>query len=102
MVPPLRERREDIVMLVAQFYKELSGDPTALAPAELVRALLRGSWKGNVRELHSAVERSLVLRRPVLDTSPGIEDLDMTVPFRAAKSRARCRAVSYTHLRAHE
>jgi two-component system, NtrC family, response regulator GlrR len=87
-VPPLRERREDIVMLVAHFYKALTDDPTASPPAELVRALLRGTWKGNVRELASAVERSLILRRPVLDTSPGIDELDMTMPFRAAKSRA--------------
>jgi transcriptional regulator with GAF, ATPase, and Fis domain len=88
VVPPLRERREDIVMLIAHFYKDLCDDPSANPPAELVRALLRGTWKGNVRELASAVERSLILRRPVLDTSPGVDELDMTVPFRAAKSRA--------------
>jgi len=65
VVPPLRERRDDIVMLVAEIYRELSGDPAATPPAEVVRMLMRGMWHGNVRELRSAVERSLIGTPPI-------------------------------------
>jgi two-component system response regulator GlrR len=86
VLPPLRERREDIAMLVAEFYRELRGEPDALAPVELVRMMMRGSWKGNVRELRSAVERSLV-GAPVLE-APSEPTDDHELTFRAAKQRA--------------
>jgi transcriptional regulator with GAF, ATPase, and Fis domain len=86
VVPPLRERRDDIAMLAAQFYRELVGDPTAAPPAELVRTLTRGAWRGNVRELRSAVERSLV-------GAPAIErelarGSAAELPFKVAKDLA--------------
>jgi DNA-binding NtrC family response regulator len=86
VLPPLRERRDDIAMLVADFFRELSGDPGAAPPVELVRTMMRGTWKGNVRELRSAVERALV-GAPALEAQPEPStELEMT--FRAAKQRA--------------
>jgi DNA-binding NtrC family response regulator len=58
-VPALRERRDDIALLVRHFHAQLAaGD---LLPDDLVTALARQSWPGNVRELRSAVQRAVVL-----------------------------------------
>ncbi|HSR97507.1 MAG TPA: sigma 54-interacting transcriptional regulator, partial [Kofleriaceae bacterium] len=86
VLPPLRERKDDIPMLVATFYRELAGDPNASPPSELIRTMMCSGWRGNVRELRSAVERSLV-------GAPTLEDDGMAgtadgVSFRTAKSLA--------------
>ena len=65
-LPPLRERREDIPLLVEHFVKKhalrLSRPP--LAPdAAAMRALLDHPWPGNIRELEHAIERGLLLAR---------------------------------------
>ena len=63
-LPPLRERREDIMPLAAHFINELAqrhGRP-ALQLADAARsAILAYAWPGNVRELRNALERALVL-----------------------------------------
>jgi DNA-binding NtrC family response regulator len=61
-LPSLRERREDIPMLVAHFYEQFarSGDPRP--PSELVAAFARQDWPGNVRELRAAVERAILMQ----------------------------------------
>ncbi|HSH44898.1 MAG TPA: sigma-54 dependent transcriptional regulator [Longimicrobiales bacterium] len=63
-VPPLRERREDIPMLVRHF-TELALEEQRLPPrrlgAEAVERLTRMEWPGNVRELKNTVERLLIL-----------------------------------------
>jgi transcriptional regulator with GAF, ATPase, and Fis domain len=86
VVPPLRERRDDIAMLVAEFYRELLGDPAAAPPTDLVRTMTRGVWRGNVRELRSAVERSLV-GAPVIEPDPALEAV-AALSFKVAKLRA--------------
>jgi len=86
VVPPLRERRDDIAMLVASFYRDLMGDPGASPPADLVRSMMRGLWKGNVRELRSAVERVLVGAPTIEDEDTGLDTVNMS--FKDAKSRA--------------
>jgi DNA-binding NtrC family response regulator len=64
VVPPLREHREDIAALATDFarrYAERFGmKPVRLAP-ELVEALRRMDWPGNVRQLENAVARLLAL-----------------------------------------
>jgi len=62
-VPPLRERREDIPLLVDNFlrkYVRASGKPRTLRHG-VVEALGRYDWPGNVRELENVLERLLVL-----------------------------------------
>jgi NtrC-family two-component system response regulator AlgB len=63
-IPPLRERREDIVPLARQFVA-LFARASKRAPPELSRAaeeaLLAHAWPGNVRELRNAIERALIL-----------------------------------------
>jgi transcriptional regulator with PAS, ATPase and Fis domain len=63
-VPPLRERREDIVIL-AQSFLEDRARSTGCARPKLTSAatdtLLRHEWPGNVRELHNALERATIV-----------------------------------------
>jgi len=63
-VPPLRERREDIPLLVKHFLECASRDRTRPMPslsAEVQERLLAHSWPGNVRELENVIERLVVL-----------------------------------------
>jgi len=63
-IPPLRERRTDIVTLVAHFVKKHNkrNNKTISSVSEEMRDVLgRMPWKGNVRELENAVERAVVL-----------------------------------------
>jgi two-component system NtrC family response regulator len=67
-IPPLRERLEDIPILVRHFLSELGvADRVSVAPA-LLDELTRRSWPGNVRELKNTISRMVLLRRTeVLD-----------------------------------
>ena len=63
-LPPLRERRDDIAVLVRHFLREKSnelGMPEKSFNNEALDLLLQYLWPGNVRELENAVERALVL-----------------------------------------
>ncbi|HEV3485333.1 MAG TPA: sigma 54-interacting transcriptional regulator, partial [Vicinamibacterales bacterium] len=65
-VPPLRERREDILPMARAFLaaaaKKTKGPVTGFTPAA-ANQLLRYRWPGNVRELENAIERAVVLAR---------------------------------------
>lgn len=61
-LPALRERRDDIPLLVKHFLGRQGGADVSLSPAAL-RALTEYDWPGNVRELENNLERLLVLRR---------------------------------------
>ena len=65
-VPPLRERREDIPLLVDHFVRQL-GRTLGKAPrgvtAEVLEKLIAYPWPGNVRELENVLERALILSR---------------------------------------
>jgi transcriptional regulator with PAS, ATPase and Fis domain len=75
VVPPLRERREDILPLARQFLggaaKRFGKKAPALAP-KAANLLLRYTWPGNVRELENALERAVVLAR---GDRIGVDDL---------------------------
>ena len=63
-LPPLRERREDIPLLVRQFVAELSAQhdrPFRGITAEAMQILVDYSWPGNVRELRNLIESMVVL-----------------------------------------
>jgi DNA-binding NtrC family response regulator len=81
-IPPLRERREDIPLMVSHFldhYKRENGrEDLTLSPAAL-RGLAGARWDGNVRELRNLIE-SLV----VMATRPVIDVWDLPEAFRQA------------------
>jgi two-component system response regulator AtoC len=63
-LPPLRERKEDIPLLVEHFLKRFSaemGKKVEKVAAECMQQLCDYSWPGNVRELENTIERSMVL-----------------------------------------
>ena len=63
-VPPLRERREDIPLLVQAFLPEFTAHrstPVQDVSADAMRALQRYTWPGNIRELRNVVERAVIL-----------------------------------------
>ena len=64
VVPPLRERKEDIPLLARHFLKEFSsayGRRTREIADEAVESLMRYSWPGNVRELRNVIERIVIM-----------------------------------------
>jgi transcriptional regulator with GAF, ATPase, and Fis domain/CheY-like chemotaxis protein len=64
IVPPLRERKEDIPLLAQNFVKRFSeqlGKQIASIPEETIKTLQEYSWPGNVRELESVIERAVIL-----------------------------------------
>lgn len=63
VVPPLRERREDIPKLIDHFIRRATafGKPRASMSAEAAGLLGTYSWPGNVRELRNVIERALLL-----------------------------------------
>jgi transcriptional regulator with PAS, ATPase and Fis domain len=63
-LPPLRERREDIPELAANFLQEFGqqlGIPPIRLDPKAMRALLEYNWPGNVRELRNVIERATIM-----------------------------------------
>jgi formate hydrogenlyase transcriptional activator len=63
-MPPLRERREDIPLLVRYFVRKFAlrmDRHIETIPKETMNALTHSSWPGNVRELENLMERSVIL-----------------------------------------
>jgi len=69
-VPPLRERREDIPLLVRHFVQQFSrrmNRSVETIPSEAMNRLVRYDWPGNIRELQNVIERAVILSTgPVL------------------------------------
>jgi hydrogenase-4 transcriptional activator len=68
MIPPLRQRREDIPALVHHFVDRISGElqlteRPMLAPGAIERLKAYDCWPGNVRELQNVIERALIQSR---------------------------------------
>ncbi len=66
MVPPLRDRREDIPLLVEHFVRKFAAKnrrEVAGVTPECMELLCSYSWPGNVRELENAIERGVILMR---------------------------------------
>ena len=83
-VPPLRDRREDILPLARSFLStaaERTGRKVSSFTPAAAHQLLRYAWSGNVRELENAVERAVVLsRRSRVDTEDLPPELGLAVP----------------------
>jgi DNA-binding NtrC family response regulator len=63
-LPPLRDRREDVPLLLATFladYRERYAKPERRLPADVLAALVAHDWPGNVRALRHAAERAVIL-----------------------------------------
>jgi DNA-binding NtrC family response regulator len=89
-MPPLRERRDDIPLLVDHFLRKYQAADIAVDPGALA-ALTAYGWPGNVRELENVIERATVLRRGNLitlaelpdkfrKTAMGVDDIILNLP----------------------
>jgi len=96
-VPALRERRDDLPLLVDHFLRQLAtngGHPDPRLPDDFMSRAQRHQWPGNVRELRNAVERAVLLpNHPQInfETPPkqegGFASIDIDVPFKVAKQK---------------
>ena len=72
-LPSLRERKEDIPLLVRHFVKEFSRRNQRVIdtiPSETMQALIRYHWPGNIRELQNVIERAVLISKgPILNVS---------------------------------
>jgi len=78
VLPPLRERKEDIPVLVDHFLLHFSQEmqkPLEGVSAEALELLMECDWPGNVRELRNVVERGAVMAR-----GPILAPLDLDIP----------------------
>jgi formate hydrogenlyase transcriptional activator len=85
-IPPLRERREDIPLLVryfAQIYARRMKKPIDNIPAKAMSALTEYHWPGNVRELENFIERAVILSRGT----------ELQIPLAELKQRTRSTTV---------
>lgn len=101
-VPPLRERREDIPMLVEHFLQRLaqeSGLPPRVVDDAAMDRLASLEWPGNVRELRNTVERLLILA-----AGPRIQrsDVDRLVGGRGGDGSGDAALVTFEHFATYE
>ncbi|MFH0793030.1 MAG: sigma-54 dependent transcriptional regulator, partial [bacterium] len=75
IIPPLRDRRDDIPALIECFIKKFHGGKKKLS-SEAFELLLRYDWPGNIRELENAVEHAVVMGE---NEQIGIDDLPLSL-----------------------
>jgi transcriptional regulator with GAF, ATPase, and Fis domain len=97
-LPPLRERPEDIPLLVAHFTEQLSrrGRLVEPLPDRVIKGFASQAWPGNVRELKNAVARAASIGSPTGSGPPAQEasieaavpaTIDLSVPLKDARDR---------------
>jgi DNA-binding NtrC family response regulator len=84
-LPPLRERREDIPLLVQHFLQKLSaesGRSSVTISQDALRRLMAHAWPGNIRQLENAIERALAFSqgRSQIDVQDLTADLQQHTP----------------------
>ena len=92
-IPPLRERREDIPLLVHYFVSRLSRQmqkQIRSVPKRAMEILTHAAWPGNIRELENFVERCVILT-PGDELMVPISDLERSSAHARAASNAICR-----------
>ncbi len=92
-VPPLRERREDVLPLACHFLREESPKLRRFTPAAKQR-LLAYAWPGNVRELQNAVKHGAALAQPPEVDVSDLPDEIVAAPSPAAGPRDALRPLS--------
>jgi len=106
LMPPLRERQQDIPALVRYFVEKHSrrmNRQVETIPAETLDLLVRYSWPGNIRELENLIERAVivspgpVLRVPLAELKPPSETGADSLTLRAAEREHILKALEATN-----
>jgi formate hydrogenlyase transcriptional activator len=91
-VPALRERKEDIPLLVRHFVQQFSQRNNRVInsiPSQTMEALVRYHWPGNIRELQNVIERAVIISKgPVLNVAVAELERVVTPRTRQAESKA--------------
>ena len=95
VVPPLRERKEDLEILLEHFCRQLDPEGFATLPDDFLGRAQRHAWPGNIRELRNAIERALLMPHHAelgLQVQPetvqaGFAEIDPSMPFKTAKQQ---------------
>ena len=91
-VPALRERKEDIPLLIRHFVQQFSQRNSRVInsiPSETMEALVRYHWPGNIRELQNVIERAVIISKsPVLNVAIGELERVVTPRTRQAEAKA--------------
>jgi len=99
VLPPLRDRIDDIMFLANRFYEDIMGSDVQI-PQEVLASIQGRSWPGNVRELRNFVERSAILgwgvSEPVTSGAAGDPSMSLeayaTAKLPLKEARVRCLA----------
>ena len=92
VVPPLRERPDDIPLLVQHFMRQFRGDRTLEVAREDLERLRRHDWPGNVRELRNVIERACALSHGErLELDEALDERPGAPPAAPARRRDRRR-----------
>lgn len=90
-VPALRERKEDIPLLVRHFVQQFSQRNNRVInsiPSQTMEALVRYHWPGNIRELQNVIERAVIISKgPVLNVA--LAELECVVTRRTRQAEAK-------------
>jgi PAS domain S-box-containing protein len=91
-IPPLRDRREDIPLLVEHFVRKYSarmGKPITSIPTKTMEVMVQWAWPGNIRELENFIERSVILTPGTVLQAPLGEFRPETVDAKAPSLREK-------------
>ena len=101
-IPSLRERKEDIPLMVAAFIREFSekfDKPIVGVTPSVERALIEASWPGNVRQLHNVIERACLFAEGEWITDaevPAPQGLEVASEPAAAEASGQLREIERT------
>jgi len=100
-LPPLRERKEDIPLLVQHFIEKFNlqmGKKVERISDEALRILMQYDWPGNVRELENTIERAMVITKGKMLTPEDIEIPSLQNNFPAEENEKTLEAVERAHI----
>ena len=84
-LPPLRERVEDLPLLIDHLARQMGMDPSPFLTVEALEQLTKYRWPGNVRELRNTLERAGTLAEPLRALGQGFqaqdEEFDLSLPL---------------------
>jgi formate hydrogenlyase transcriptional activator len=99
-LPALRDRREDIPMLIRHFVEKCAArlhKRIDVVPDEVVQAMMRWRWPGNIRELENFVERSVILSEGNR-LSPPLDELRGEISRQPSESEGTLRDKEREHI----
>lgn len=84
IIPPLRERKDDIPFLVDHFINKYGKDKNYKITDEALDLILQYDWPGNVRELENTIERAIVISREAIITTELLQPISKLVKQKVA------------------